>query len=148
MKRLIVERNGMKFGTQSYQQNMKWGTFDFVVFIVILGSLGARFSKWPVIRKPLSAERNGLKFETHLYQQVYGVHLAPVVVNVILESFGALVPKWPVTGKRMVKERNWSNEIWGLGYLYGCILYTFEFQCSRLFGDNHVHFSKTGVRQH
>ncbi len=45
----------------------EWGTFDFVVFIVILGSLGARFSKWPVIRKPLSAERNGLKFETHLY---------------------------------------------------------------------------------
>ena len=40
----IVERNGVKFGTRTLLTYM-WGTYDLVVFKVILGSFGALVSK-------------------------------------------------------------------------------------------------------
>ncbi len=47
--------------------NTYMGTFDIVVFRVILGSLGALVSKWHVTQKPLVVEQNGLKFGTRRY---------------------------------------------------------------------------------
>ncbi len=40
-----------------------WGTFDLVGFKVILGSIGALMSKWPVSQKRLVIKQKGLKFE-------------------------------------------------------------------------------------
>ncbi len=37
------------------------GTFDLLVFKVILRSFGALVSKWPVTQKWLAVEQNGLK---------------------------------------------------------------------------------------
>ncbi len=39
-----------------------WGTFDLLVFKVILGSFGAFVSKWPVTQKRLAIEPTGMKF--------------------------------------------------------------------------------------
>ncbi len=44
-----------------------WGTFDLVVFKVILGSFGAFVSKWPISRKRRVLERNVVKFGNHGY---------------------------------------------------------------------------------
>ncbi len=41
-----------------------WGTFDHVVFKVILGSFGALVSKWPVTRKQLDIQHNRVTFGT------------------------------------------------------------------------------------
>ncbi len=42
-----------------------WGTYDMVVFKVILGSFGALVSKRPVSRKGLVVEQNRVKFGNH-----------------------------------------------------------------------------------
>ena len=41
------------------------GTYDLIVFKVILGSFGAIVSKWPVSQKGLVVERNGVKLGNH-----------------------------------------------------------------------------------
>ena len=40
------------------------GTFDILVFKVILGSFNAVVTEWPVPRKRKAMERNGVKFDT------------------------------------------------------------------------------------
>ena len=40
------------------------GTFDPLVFKVILGSFGALVSDWPVTQKRLAVEQKGVKFGT------------------------------------------------------------------------------------
>ena len=52
------------------------GTFDLLVFSVILGGgggLGKLVSKWPITRKWLAVEQNRVKFRTcwYLYYPVY-----------------------------------------------------------------------------
>ncbi len=41
-----------------------WGTFDLLVFKVILGLFSALVSKWPVTRKTLAVEENEVKVGT------------------------------------------------------------------------------------
>ncbi len=38
------------------------GTFDILVFNVILGSFGALVSKWPVTQTQVSVQKSGVKF--------------------------------------------------------------------------------------
>ena len=80
----------MKFGTRGIVAICIWGTFDLLVFNVILGWFCALVTNWPVPLKQLAGERNRVKF---------GIH-------VILASFDLLVPKLPVTQKRLAVERN------------------------------------------
>ena len=62
------------------------GTFDLLIFNVILGSFGAIALKWPVTGKRLTVERNRLKFG------IWGaVVLDLLVFNVILGSTNARV---------------------------------------------------------
>ncbi len=43
-----------------------YGSLDLLVLKVILVSLGALVSKWPVTRKWLAIKRNGVKFLTRV----------------------------------------------------------------------------------
>ncbi len=61
---LIVEQKGVKFGTRGVIVTCMCGTFDLLVFNVILASSGALVSKWPVTQNRLAVERNGVKFGT------------------------------------------------------------------------------------
>ncbi len=68
----------MKFGNQGHYLHI-WAAFELVVFKVILGSFGALFSKWPVIRTHVLGTFDLIRFK------------------VILGSFGAFFSKWYVT---------------------------------------------------
>ncbi len=61
---VFVERKGLKCFDSGGVAICIRGTFDLVVFNVILRPFGALVSKWPVTRKWLAVERNGLKVET------------------------------------------------------------------------------------
>ncbi len=57
-----IQGNLTLWGSRSIWITYIWGTYDLVVFKVILGSFSALVSKWAVSRKGLVIERNGVKF--------------------------------------------------------------------------------------
>ncbi len=94
-----------------------WITFDLVGFNVILGSLGALFSKWPVSRKRLVVEQNGSEvwdsgsvvihiwgtFDLIVFKVIWG-HSVRLSVDLTFQchSRSNVISKCPVTRKPLV----------------------------------------------
>ncbi len=73
-----------------------WGTFDRLVFKVILGSFSAL--KMACNSKTASSNpKQSEIWDLYAVVNVYGGTFDLLVFNVILRSFGALVSKWPLT---------------------------------------------------